>query len=206
MMVNKRPLEDYLGYISDERKNFFIRIINRKGFHRVLTGKDKDSKKLDVVLENGSLQALDLEIFHTGRNGQKKEFLLQEESTGVQRLFQLMPALYKTGKNDETIVIDELESSIHPILLINILNYFNHGDNLLRQLIFTTHESVMLNLDYLRQDEIWFVEKDENGASHLYSLAEFKPRFDKDIKSSYLQGRFGAIPLLTGNINFLEEQ
>jgi AAA15 family ATPase/GTPase len=64
------------------------------------------------------------------------------------------------------------------------------------QLIFTTHETSLLNLDLLRRDEIWFVEKDRTGASHLYSLASLKVRPDLKIERGYLQGRFGAIPFI----------
>jgi hypothetical protein len=60
------------------------------------------------------------------------------------------------------------------------------------QLIFTTHESNLLNLDLIRADEVWFVEKDKTGTSHMTSLAEYKPR--EDIQKGYLQGRYGAIP------------
>ena len=65
------------------------------------------------------------------------------------------------------------------------------------QLIFTTHESNLLDLEIFRQDEIWFVEKDKKtGGSQLYSLSDFKPRYDLDIRKGYLKGRFGAIPFL----------
>ena len=65
------------------------------------------------------------------------------------------------------------------------------------QLVFTTHESNLLDLDIFRQDEVWFVEKDsEIKCSRLYSLSEFKPRYDLDIRRGYLKGRFGGIPFL----------
>ena len=64
------------------------------------------------------------------------------------------------------------------------------------QFIVTTHDAGILDLDLLRPDEIWFIEKDAQGASALYSLEEFKPRYHADIRSGYLQGRFGAIPIL----------
>ncbi|MNR06571.1 hypothetical protein D3C85_1226450 [compost metagenome] len=65
------------------------------------------------------------------------------------------------------------------------------------QLIFTTHESNLLDLEIFRQDEIWFSEKNKNtGSTQLYSLSDFKPRYDLDIRKGYLKGRFGAIPFL----------
>jgi len=73
-----------------------------------------------------------------------------------------------------------------------------------RQIIVTTHESHLLDLDLLRRDEIWFAEKASNGATHLYSLSDFRPRKDLDIRKHYLQGRFSAIPFL-GNLEHLLE-
>ena len=70
------------------------------------------------------------------------------------------------------------------------------------QLIFTTHESNLLDLKLFRQDEVWFMEKDETGSSRAYPLSEFKPRYDLDIRKGYLNGRFGAIPFL-GNLKDL---
>lgn len=71
------------------------------------------------------------------------------------------------------------------------------------QLIFTTHESNLLDLNIFRQDEVWFAEKDKGGATNLYSLIEFKPRYDLDIRKGYLKGRFGAIPF-TGDLKKLD--
>ena len=71
------------------------------------------------------------------------------------------------------------------------------GSNHKGQLIFSTHECNLLDLNLLRQDEIWFAEKDYNGISHIYSLSDFKPRYDKDIRRGYLDGQFTTIPFFT---------
>jgi len=197
--ILKKPLEEYMGFLNDDAKNDIIRRINKYG---TFTVPNKD-RAVEVIVENGKLYGQELQTEHIGKDEQKANFSLNEESTGVQRLFEIMPALYGIiEKNEITIIIDELERSIHPILLINILEYFNKLT--IGQLIFTTHESTLLDLDYFRQDEIWFVEKDKYSESHVYSLAEYKPRFDKKIRKSYFEGRFGAIPIL-GNTKFLEE-
>jgi AAA15 family ATPase/GTPase len=87
---------------------------------------------------------------------------------------------------------------MHPALTKGIIDYFLSSSlSTKSQLIVTTHESCLLDLDILRKDEVWFVEKDKTGASKLYSLLEFKPRQDKDIRKGYLNGRFGAIPFLS---------
>jgi AAA15 family ATPase/GTPase len=92
---------------------------------------------------------------------------------------------------------------MHPILAKQFLEFFlNSCQGGRHQIIITTHESNLLDLDMLRRDEIWFAEKDQTGASHLYSLADFNVRTDQDIRKRYLQGRYGAIPFL-GDLNAL---
>lgn len=120
------------------------------------------------------------------------DFDLLEESDGTRRLFDLFPVLY-TNTN-RVFVIDELERSLHPNLVRRFIELFLQTENH-AQLIVTTHESTLLDLELLRRDEIWFVEKSPTGSSTLYSLEEFKPRHDLDIRKGYLQGRFGAIPV-----------
>ena len=99
---------------------------------------------------------------------------------------------------DVTVVIDEIDRSLHPGLLHKFISFFlDSAQNTSSQLIVTTHESSLLDLSLLRRDEIWFVEKNNHGESHLYSLEEFQPRFDKEIRKAYLQGRYGAIPFIS---------
>jgi AAA15 family ATPase/GTPase len=95
-------------------------------------------------------------------------------------------------------VIDELDHSLHPMMTKLFMEVFfrSLGPDSQRQIIFSTHETHLLDLDLLRRDEIWFMEKDENQSSRLYSLVEFKPRLDLKIDKGYLQGRFGAIPFI----------
>ena len=126
------------------------------------------------------------------------EFELFEESDGTQRLFDLFPVLY--GIKDRVFVIDELERSLHPNLVRLFIENFLETDNR-SQLIFTTHESTLLDLTLLRRDEVWLVEKSQSGASEAYSLEEFKPRHDLDIRKGYLQGRFGAIPVFGSSLD-----
>jgi len=99
--------------------------------------------------------------------------------------------------------IDEIDRSLHPMLAWKFLEFFLKSDAQ-HQIIVTTHESNLLDLNLLRRDEIWFAEKGTNGATHLYSLSDFKPRKDLDIRKHYLQGRFSAIPFL-GNFEHLHD-
>lgn len=122
---------------------------------------------------------------------------IKDESDGTQRLLDLIPVLYLVLNGDYVCFIDELDRSMHPKLSFNILEMFL--DNRAKhesQLIVTTHETNLLNLNLLRRDEIWFVEKNKDGASSVFSLEEFVPRYDSDVRKGYLLGRFGGIPIL----------
>lgn len=126
-------------------------------------------------------------------------FSMDEESDGTQRLMDLLPALIDSFNNDKVYIIDELDRSLHPELSRKIMQLFLENaitEN--SQLIATTHDASLLDLKLFRRDEIWFVQKNKFGSSEVYSLEEFSPRSDKDIRTGYLRGRFGAIPLVRG--------
>ncbi len=100
-------------------------------------------------------------------------------------------------KGNNVFIIDEIDRSLHPNLTYDLIDLFlakSKGIN--SQLIVTTHESSLLSQRLVRKDEIWFVVKDDSGASTLYSLEEFKVRFDKEIRKDYLLGRFKAVTCL----------
>jgi len=121
-------------------------------------------------------------------------FELQDESDGTKRLFDLIPLITKFN-DDYTIVIDEFDRSLHPMLTKAFFELFYKENSKKSQLIVTSHESTLLDLELVRRDEIWFAEKDKNGASKLFSLNQFKERYDKKIEKAYLLGRYGAIPV-----------
>ncbi len=118
-----------------------------------------------------------------------------EESDGTIRILELIDILLSKNK---LFLIDELDSSLHPLLVEGLLKIFLKA-NTSNQLIITTHELKTLDFDLVRRDEIWFAEKSQNGDSKIYSLEEFKDvaRFDRKIDKAYMEGRFGAI----ANIN-----
>lgn len=123
------------------------------------------------------------------------DFNFAEESDGTKRLFDLIDMLL-TDRPDTVFVVDELERSLHPKLTEHFLKLFMdaHKDTRM-QLIFTTHEDTIMDQSLFRRDEIWFVERDANNASRLYSLDRFKERYDKKLSKAYLEGRYGAIPV-----------
>ncbi len=122
-------------------------------------------------------------------------FEYADESDGTKRLFDLLPLFYEKKKSS-VIIIDEIDRSLHTNLTKRFLKLFyelTKADE--SQLIATTHDSNLLDLELVRQDEIWFVERQEDHSSSIYSLNRYKERFDKKIDKEYLLGRYGAIPI-----------
>ena len=135
------------------------------------------------------------------QNGDAKNFKLDltEESLGTQHLFYLSTILKSAFEKGETIIIDEIDSSLHPLLVNFIVGLFHNPEENKNnaQLIFSTHDTNLLSLDIFRRDQIYFAEKNSRtGESELYSLDEFPVRKTENIRSGYLQGRYGAIPFL----------
>lgn len=133
------------------------------------------------------------------------DFGFEEESDGTRRLFDLMDMLLNK-RDDVLYVVDELERSLHPKLTARFLELFMelHKEDRM-QLLFTTHESAIMDQSIFRRDEIWFVERDAENASTLYSLDCFKERYDKVLSKAYLEGRYGAIPVFS-SFHFREEE
>ena len=165
-------------------------------------------KEMDLDIENFRVEEHEnnqIEIF-TQHNvdGYKAELTLSEESSGTKKLFGLLPFIAKSLVNVTTLVIDELDAKIHPVLLRYVIMLFNnmetnrHG----AQLVFTSHDLSTMNSEVFRRDEIWFVAKGNNQNSRLYSLVEFKTgngevvRKDAKYDKQYLEGKYGADPYL----------
>ena len=131
--------------------------------------------------------------------------LIQEESTGIKKLFAILCPLIDIIVNGKVLVCDELESSFHESLVYGLVKLFISTDTeKFAQLIFTTHETGLLNLDLFRRDQIWFTELTEKErATDLYSLAEIKNvRKEENFGKGYIAGKDGAIPML--NLNFAD--
>ena len=145
----------------------------------------------------GGTHVYKLMVTHSTSDGSEPvQFELRDESDGTMRLIDLIPGLVEMCENEKLYLIDEIDRSMHAHLTRAFLEYFYSCSTSKSQLLATTHELDLLDLKLLRKDEIWFVEKDHSSVSHVYSLEEFKPRYDKDIRKGYLQGRFGAIPVV----------
>lgn len=143
------------------------------------------------VLEKNSSGEILVQSLNFIHENCESKFGAYDESDGTIRILELVDIMLTENK---LFLIDELDSSLHPILVGGLLKIFLKANNT-NQLIITTHELKTLDFDLVRRDEIWFAEKNEKGESRIYSLEEFKDvaRFDRKIDKAYLEGRFGAI-------------
>lgn len=121
-----------------------------------------------------------------------------EESAGTRRFFSLSGPWLDILDNGYTVFVDEIETSLHPVLVRELLKILFCGRNNPKgaQVIFTTHNPVLLDNTLIRRDQVWFTEKTPEGATHLYPLTDYKPRKDEALAKGYLAGRYGAIPFL----------
>lgn len=128
----------------------------------------------------------------------------QMESEGTKKVIEMSGPLFDTLNKGKTLIVDELDAKLHPLLTRNIVMLFmNPAINTAgAQLIFATHDTNLLDLDVIRRDQIWFAEKDRVDSTDIYSLVEFKDeegnkvRNDRDIRRDYIRGRYGAIPFI----------
>ncbi len=178
--IKEIPLEDFSN-IPEDLKVFI----------------DTSNKKID------SVSHIVLKFFHNGFDGKHNkigvQFNIDEESDGTQRLFSLIGPWMNSLKNGSILVIDELDSKLHPFLCEYLIGMFNNPEinTSNSQLVFTTHNSTFLDQDIFRRDQIWFTEKDaEFGNTNLFSLLEFNQRRDANIEKGYLAGRYGAVPFI----------
>jgi uncharacterized protein len=125
-------------------------------------------------------------------------FTGEQESDGTIAYLSVIGPVVRAIKDGSLLCIDELDASLHPLLAAQLMRLFNPPSSNPRgaQLIFTTHDTNLLGAGLLRRDQVWFTEKNTDGASHLYPLSDFKPRKEENLQSGYLQGRYGAIPFI----------
>ena len=170
---------------------------------------DESIRQFNVEVEGSSSEKEDvnlkIESLHKMNDSDELVGLtFADESSGTLKMFSLYQPIQSALENGSTLFIDELNARLHPLLVRNIILTFINPDINKKnaQLIFTTHDIWQLTNDLLRRDEIWFADKDEQGISQLYSLAEFidedgmKVRKDEAYAKNYLLGKYGAIPKL----------
>lgn len=192
----KQLAEKTFSFLPDDMRRKLLDSIEQGIYRNHGNGKHfmieiGDSKQYELSIEDGELYAEKTMLDHGNPNDL---FELADESDGTRRLFDLIP-LYEFGQKERIIIIDELDRSFHSKLTENyIRHFFELTKNKPSQLICTTHDLNLMDLKIIRQDEIWFVERNHDHSSRIYSLSDYKQRFDKNILNEYLLGRYGAIP------------
>jgi AAA15 family ATPase/GTPase len=157
---------------------------------------------ISKTTENNLIAKL-LKTKHKVTGGKFELFDLKEESDGTRRIMDLIPLIIDFFKGGNVFIVDEMERSLHPNLIYDLFDFFlAKCENINSQFIVSTHESRLLTQRLLRKDEIWFVVKNKEGASHIHSLEDYKIRFDKEVEKDYLLGRYKGVPKF-GNRNNL---
>lgn len=154
-----------------------------------------------------SMEKLKGTTYHNGINeaGEREQYelTLSDESDGTRHLLALAPLIERTLSNGGVLIVDGLERDLHPMLVEYLVNRYQQKKNNPKQaqIIFTTHEASLLDLEVLRRDQIYFVNRTpDDGASELYSLSDFNVRNGMNIEKAYLLGKFGAVPSLEGEL------
>lgn len=148
----------------------------------------------DIRYED-SERKIDFITFHKGRDGREYPLNLFFESEGTIKSIMLFIYARAAIRGDGAMFVDELNVKLHPLLLKFIIDLF-YNSNSEAQLIYTTHDTTLMDKKFFRRDQIWFVQKDEFGYSELSALSDFKVRSDASFEKDYLAGVYGGIPLL----------
>ena len=196
-----------LKILSDENyKKELLKFI--KTFDSGIEGIRTTPDSIEAVKSNNGI--IDIEVLHRGENGELKALPFYLESNGTRKMFHLFDFFMDALKNGMVLFVDELDAKLHPLLTRYIINLFHNSQTNIGngQLIYSTHDTVNLNKETFRRDEIWFAEKDKDGISEIYALSDYileddknagkKVRNDDDAtyNKDYLTGRYGAIPVL----------
>ena len=182
------PEEIKTAIRQDAKKNTTIRLRLEPGNEHIL-----------ISAKDGELVAKKLYTYHQCKDGNEAKFEMNQESDGSQRIIDLLPVFVDILKprSTKTYVIDELDRSLHTLVTQKLLEiYLSKCSPTTRcQLLFTTHDVLLMNQKLLRRDEMWVCERDIKGASSMFSFSEYDGiRYDKDIRKSYLSGRLGGVP------------
>ncbi|MDA3823095.1 MAG: AAA family ATPase [Bacteroidales bacterium] len=172
---------------------------------------DKD-EKIIVSRQDGELSVKKLYTYHIDSDGKKTRFEMKQESDGSKRIIDILPAFLELAetKASKVYIIDEIDRSLHSLLTQQLITVFleSCSDSTHKQMLFTTHDLMLMSQSLFRRDEMWITQRKQDGSSELISFAEYDDiRNDKDIRKSYLQGRMGGIPnIITDQIFNISNQ
>lgn len=179
-----------MNYLKDNIKNDQEQLFTN-------TNPDTGEEITFVMEENDKIFAKRIFTEHLDKEGHKVFFPFGWESDGTKRLLEYTPLINGVINAEVVFVVDEIERSIHPMMIKELIRKISSDTSAQGQLIFTTHESCLLDQEILRTDEIWFTQKDKGGATHMYSLSDFNISNTANIEDGYLNGRYGGIPFLS---------
>ncbi|MDR1974107.1 MAG: ATP-binding protein [Bacteroidales bacterium] len=193
--ISKVPFEKWATESKNATELQQIIDENPVQFNRNIAQLQNNRNVLNITVDKGIKTVQELLFDQLGQSGFRKKMKISAQSDGTVRLLTLIPALYDAMYEQKIVFIDEIDNSVHPNLMFELLRlYANNKSN--GQLIFTTHTTKLLNQQELvRPDEIWLAEKSE-GNTKLYSLNDFKLHNTLNIENGYLDGRYGAVPIM----------
>lgn len=209
LVAEKLDMTRHFPDMPEEFQKELLDGLERTSDHTVAVFKSNDFYTLRQD-QKKQPELLTLRTEHQIQGGKSVRFNTADESDGTNRIMHMAPALLDLQSSDDVYIIDELDRSLHPLLCRLYVETFLRGvkeKHTRGQMILSTHETCLLDLELLRRDEIWFVEKDQAASSRLTSLAEFDipVRADLKVARGYLAGRFGAIPFI-GDIRRLSKK
>lgn len=178
-----RLLESFLPRVIDHEKEKLVEFLNAI-----------DTGIKDINYED-SEKEITFVTYHKGKDGKDYSINLYCESEGTIKSIMIFIYARIAILNNQSIFVDELNVKLHPLLLKFIIDLF-YEKNSTAQLIYTTHDTTLMDKKFFRRDQIWFVQKDEFGYSELSALSDFKVRSDASFEKDYLAGVYGGIPLL----------
>jgi hypothetical protein len=180
-----------------------IHVDSRKGFKNQVIFSDvgipqasrEESEFLVPIFEHSTLKG-------------SAKFELHEESEGTQHLYRLVAPIFDVLKQGRILIVDELDGSLHALLVRRLISMFhdpelNHKN---AQLIFSTHDTSLLDHTLFRRDQIWFTEKNADQATQVFPLSDFNPRKREAWEQGYLMGRYGAVPFFSEMPNFIRRE
>lgn len=177
-----------------------IGILSAKASEREITRGDLPEALPEEVVEKiiKSNKRVEITLGHRGAEGREYPLPWDEESSGTQKFFALAGPWLDILKHGYSVGLDEIESSMHPTMVVELLRLFfsKQSNSKGAQLLFTTHNPLLLDTELMRRDQVWFADKDDEGATHVYPLTDYKPRNKESRLRGYMAGRYGAIPFI----------
>lgn len=174
-------------------------ILSAKADQRELTNEDiPDDMPEEIVRQIVSRKHLKISLGHRGSQGREYSLEWENESSGTQKFFALTGPWLDILERGRIAGLDEIESSMHPLMVHALLRLvLSHKTNQKgAQLLFTTHNPLLLDTGLIRRDQVWFADKDDGGRTYLYPLTDYKPRKKESLVRGYLAGRYGAVPFI----------